>query len=155
ALGQPDTTVLFGNQTVNDTVAPGLRLRAGLWCDCDSHKGIEASVVYLPNNSTAYRTNTSLTPVIARPFLDAATGAQSALAVGVPGIAPGGISIDAKRDDFYSGDVNGRCNLCCSCICRLDLLTGFRYMHLSESLWITQGVTANPLALVSGGTTLT
>src|SRR5262245_42346482 len=31
-LGQTDTAVLFGNQTVNDTVTPGLRLRAGFWC---------------------------------------------------------------------------------------------------------------------------
>jgi len=91
-LGQPTTTVLFGNSSVNNDWRSGGRITAGYWFDPQRSRGIEASFFGLENLSTGFATDTNANPILARPFTNALTGFPDALIAGFPGLATGSAS---------------------------------------------------------------
>jgi hypothetical protein len=149
-LGLPGTAVLFGNQTVNDDLRVGFRLRSGAWLDCDNLCGVEGSFFFVGSQSTGFL---GTAPILTRPFFNALTNAQDAEIVSFPGVASGTIRIEDRRGDFYGTDANARCNLCCGCNYRVDLLGGYRYLRLTDGLSIQEQLTStNPASLVPVGT---
>src|SRR5262249_36413228 len=112
-LGQPNTAVVFGNQTVNDDLSPGFRLRTGAWIDCDHLWGVEGSFLYVGSHSSGFQGNSDQFPILARPFFNTQTNAQDSQLLSFPGTLNGAIDIGDHRGDLYGADVNGRCNLCC------------------------------------------
>src|SRR5262249_6538754 len=67
---------------------------------------------------------------------------EGAEAVAVPGFFNGRITIDAPSR-LWGGDINLRKNCLCGCYYRADLLAGFRYLDLEESLRIREDIQAN------------
>ena len=96
-LGQPTTTVLFGNSSVNNDWRSGGRITAGYWFDPQRSRGIEASFFGLENLSTGFATDTNANPILARPFTNALTGFPDALIAGFPGLATGSASAAKPR----------------------------------------------------------
>lgn len=139
ALGQPTTTVLFGNSSVNTDWRSGGRITAGYWFDPQRRSGIEASFFGLENIGTGFATDTNAHPILTRPFLDATTGAQSALLAGFPGVGTGSVNANETsrllgagalyRQEFgmWSGQ-------------RISALIGYRYLRSSDTLWITDTI---------------
>lgn len=139
ALGQPTTTVLFGNSSVNTDWRSGGRITAGYWFDPQRRSGIEASFFGLENIGTGFATDTNAHPILTRPFLDATTGAQSAMLAGFPGIGTGSVNASETsrllgagalyRQEFgmWSGQ-------------RISALIGYRYLRSSDTLWITDTI---------------
>ena len=58
-FGQPTTTVLFGNSSVNNDWRSGGRITAGYWFDPQRSRGIEASFFGLENIGTGFATDTN------------------------------------------------------------------------------------------------
>jgi hypothetical protein len=152
-LGQPNTTVLFGNQRVNDDIAPGFRVRVGTWIDCQQLWGIEGSFFFLGNDTAHFLANGSQFPVLSRPFFNVQTGAPDAELVAFPGTLAGTVTVNDHRNAFYGFDANARCNLCCGCNGRIDFLAGYRFLRLTETLTIHEALTTtDPAGAIPLGT---
>jgi len=154
-LGQPGTSVLFGDQSVNGGVRPGLRLTAGGWFNDAHTTGIEANFIYLGTEVTHFSAASDGIPILARPFVfedptDPRFGQNGSLKIAFPGLVRGNIDINASSS-FLTTDVYIRQALCCGCCCRLDGLIGYRYARLRDTLEISETeIATNPASAAFG-----
>ncbi len=110
----------------------GGRFTAGTWLDDDHACGFEAGYFFLGEQFQRFLATPAGgpgAPVLARPFLNAATGAESLLRV----TGPGDVTTSA-RSSFQGAHADFVYDLSCCTRYRLALLAGFRYQDLSESL---------------------
>ena len=157
----PSSTVLFGDNVVNDGGRSGFRTTLGFWLDCRHAWSAEFDYLGLGGQSANFSQFSTGTPILTRPFFNLLTNAPDTENVAFPGLASGSISVTAK-DYFQSagvamtynlcscdsccdscGDSGDSCaNPCASCCvpmlhcCRTDLLVGFRYYNLGDSVSI-------------------
>ncbi len=74
-LGQPTTSVLFGNQNINGGIRPGGRVQGGVWLDRYQRFAVEGSYLTLATASTTYSASSVFSNglladrILARPFL--------------------------------------------------------------------------------------
>jgi hypothetical protein len=139
-LGQPTTTVLFGDSSVNKDWRSGGRITAGYWFDPQRSRGLEASFFGLENASTGFAANSSAYPILMRPFNNALTGFPDALIASFPGLATG--SVNASETSrllgagaLYRQDIgvwSGQ---------RVSALIGYRYLRSSDTLTISDTAT--------------
>lgn len=141
-LGQPGTTIIFGNAALGESMRVGVRPRVGLWIDECQTLGIEGSFFYLGQVVDEFCFCFPPGDVISRPFFntDPEVNGQDAELVALPGVLAGCVKISATSE-FYGADANLRRNLCCNCNSRIDVIGGFRYAHLSDSLAIVENLT--------------
>jgi hypothetical protein len=128
---------LFGGSHVNDDWRSGGRLRVGAWLDCQQTLGVEASFFMLENVASGFNTSSSGTPILARPFFNAATGQPDAELVAFPGISSGTLSAQDNSTLLGAGAWL-RYNLCCGEGYRVDALLGYRYLRLTDRLGIAE-----------------
>jgi hypothetical protein len=139
-LGAPTTQVLFGGNQINTNPYSGGRFTAGYWLGCDNSKAVEFTGFFLGGpNSGGFVTNSSMNPVIGRPFLEANNGRESAQLTSLPGVTTGTLTV-AAPSSLWGLEGNLRCLLCCGCNYRLTALAGFRNINLDESLTVTENV---------------
>jgi hypothetical protein len=145
-LGQPGTTLLFGNENrVRDPHA-GLRFALGFWCDCEQDHGFEVEGFVLFNNQKSFAANSNDFPVLARPVQVANMGnVEGVELVALPGVTRGIVTVRAPSE-MWGITPDFRCKLCCGCDSRIDLLAGFRYTELNEALSVTEDVIGSPAA---------
>ncbi len=154
-LGGPGTAVLFGASDVFDGARDGLRLRLGAWLGAQKRLGLAAEYFTLEDDQLLFSDASSGGDIIARPFydvdpsLDPAAGPTSRL-ISYPGLAAGSVEA-AAANSLESFGVHLRGNILCRSgvryhPCRsnagaqpgfrLDLLGGYRYLGLDDSLVI-------------------
>src|SRR5262249_19675883 len=139
------TQVLFGGNSINGGPFSGGRFTIGYWFGCDQKKALEITGFFLGTNATNFSTNSSINPVIGRPFQEANNGQETAQLTSLPGVSTGTLTIHAPTSLWGIGS-NLRCLLCCGCNYRITLLAGFRNINLDESLSITENVVGLPTA---------
>jgi hypothetical protein len=132
-LGQPTTTIRFGDTDVDDQARSGGRVTLDAWLTCNQGLGIEASYFILDDRKTNF--SDSSDPIIARPFFNVESLRQDAQLIAFPGVSTGSIDISAKSE-FQGAEVLLRGNWFEDCCRRLDFLIGYRYLRLAESLAI-------------------
>ena len=75
-IGQPGTSVLFGDQTVNGGIRPGGRIQGGVWLDDNAEFAIEGHYYALATETTTYSAASTFStgmptgPILARPFFN-------------------------------------------------------------------------------------
>lgn len=69
-LGQPGTTILFGNRDMTDGSRSGVRLSLGRWLDPAHCSGIEASYMALGTETDSFNAGLNQFNILARPFFD-------------------------------------------------------------------------------------
>lgn len=150
AFGLSNTSLLSGNGIMAGGPYSGYRLEGGWINTCDEF-GFEGQFYYLaPHNiSDTFSSNSSGSPLLARPIIDAATGANSVLFVSSPGNSTGSINVTSN-----TGLLNADANLlwpalrgCCDeteIIKFVHLLGGFRYLNFRENLSIAQSTAFLP-----------
>jgi hypothetical protein len=97
--------------------------------------GVEATAFVAGNQSADFLDASS--PTILRPFSDLNNARPSALVVALPGVASGSFDVTAARKDLYGAEINLLKNIDYNypgTYCSLDLLGGFRFLSLSQSL---------------------
>jgi hypothetical protein len=146
----PNTTTLIGNNSVNEDGRLGLRLQGGYWFNEARTIGIEVGIMDLESQSSNAGAVSDGSTILARPFIDAVTGAPSANLIAFPGSSSGAVSVRAQADNFYETHADLIQNLCDKGCFRCDLLTGFRYYHFSESLRIRQSINPTGGNFVAG-----
>jgi hypothetical protein len=139
-LGSPGTQVLFGGSSLGDEWYSGLRLTGGVWLGDCRRIGVEGDFFFLAEQNAG--ASFSL-PVLARPFTNANTGGPFSEFAGFPGIATGRVAIDAPTELWGAG-LRLRRPLCCGCWGRVDLLGGFQFLSLEESLTVSESATFLP-----------
>jgi hypothetical protein len=140
ALGAPGTLLLFGNNAVDSGPRSGGRVMLGYWFGDEHCLGIEAGGFALGNRTTRFSATSLGTPILARPFVDAVTGAQTVELVAGPNALAGTVVV-SDRSSFWGYETNLRTNLCCCCRCYTDLIVGFRALGLDEDLGIHENLT--------------
>jgi hypothetical protein len=153
-LGQPGTTVLFGDQVVNNTGRSGARLVAGWWMTPNAR--LEGEVFGLGGRTASFDQNSNGNPILARPFFNLSLGEQGSNLLAFPGQFTGGVAI-AETSNFSGAGVHILHSVLYDqtpygFMRRVDLLYGFRYLGLYENL--TANGTATLAGSVSPGTTL-
>ncbi|MGF1581098.1 MAG: BBP7 family outer membrane beta-barrel protein [Gemmataceae bacterium] len=148
ALGELGTNLLFGGgQGIDSPSFPGGRFTVGLGLP-RYLKGIEATFLFLGEQSISFSaaSDDRGLPGLYRPFFDPIGNEESALSVAFPILSSGQIDIE-HQTRLWGAEFNFRKNLICGCQHQLDLLGGFRFLELAESLNIRQrsvGLVDNP-----------
>jgi hypothetical protein len=143
ALGEADTAVLVGGD-INESMFNGFKIEAGFFLDDHRHWSIDTVVEYFGQKSVLFNFQSDATgsPVIARPIIDVTPAMLNVFPDTGPGSATGGATVDI-RTELYSTELNATCHAYQCGHCEWDLLGGFRYVHLQESLNVVDRV--NPL----------
>jgi hypothetical protein len=133
AGGAPGEIVLFGGRKIDFGGIDSMRVTTGYWLDSQQNFGIEASGFLTEQQAKlfgAVHDGAANNPVILGP-----TDGTFALgaAVGAPGLFRGGV-IASEHTRLWGAEANGVLNWSDSCRGRIDLLAGFRYLDLDESL---------------------
>jgi hypothetical protein len=136
----PNTTTLFQGGTNNDGRI-GARFEAGYFFGPPSDLGVEAGGMVLESQSTFFNATSNGSPILARPYLNANTGAPSAVLVAFPGAATGSINVQANSGNFMEGHFDATEALVNNSWLRLDGLLGYRFYRYDEGLSVQQSVT--------------
>jgi hypothetical protein len=125
-------TILFGNERVHDDMRLGGRITAGWWWTPEQRGGLQVQYFGVDGEDIDYRAGSGISQVVARPFLNAATGPAAAL-VNAPGVANGGIRVRADME-FTGAGAHLRHRIAVGPCYRIDWLLGYRYLRLYDQL---------------------
>jgi len=154
ALNDPNGQILFGDGRINDESFSGGRINFGYWFDPCKTAGIEATFFGLEKEVTNFRAASGVIPTLTRPFFDIPTAAQSAWPVAMPAFATGDVTVEASTE-LFGTEVLYRRALTQGGWSRLDLMAGYRFARLDDSLGISQNstfVAGNVLGIADGST---
>ncbi len=147
-IGQPGTSILFGNDWMPGTFRPGGRITVGYWLDPTQHDGFDAQYFQLADaTSTGTFGNQGGTVLLARPYVDAVTGTQASVLLPPPNTLPANPallarSITATQDTSLQGfDLIFRRSLCCDLDHRRWLVGGYRFLQLNDNVWVNDAST--------------
>lgn len=149
ALGDPRTQVLFGGRKLLNDFRPGLRATAGIWLTEDYRFGIDATFIYPGDTERVFTGGTPAGgPILAQPVFSTGFGTQLGIPVGITGA--GGLSARI-RSAAIGGDANFRYGLMTSEMGRFDLLVGYRYFNLKDSVAVDSFSAVNASTLFRSG----
>jgi hypothetical protein len=154
-LNQPNTTVLFSGD-LNRDPRSGFRGNAGLWLDDCCQEALEFGGFFLGRRSANFEAASGTDGVLARPFFNVNANTEFSQLVAFPNISTGRILVNAPSS-LWGLDTNLRCNICRGCDYRIDLLAGFRFLDLDESLTVIeqiQGLAGAPAPFTNAQTTV-
>jgi hypothetical protein len=144
-LGMPGTQILFGGGTVDEETRSGARFTAGYWLDDCQRCGVEGSFFFIGDRTARFLATSDQFPVLARPFFNLNQGLEFSQITAGPGLSTGRLTVNLPSR-LWGAEGNVRHAWCCGCDYRVDWLAGFRYLHLDESLDITEFIQALPTA---------
>jgi hypothetical protein len=133
------TTDIFAGDGTDPGSFNGFRARAGIWLNPSSTVAVEGSYFRLFKESDSFATRSEGVPVIGRAFVDVAAARNAFLFYALPdGSQRGFINVNAptELDGF---EVNLRVKGYTVFSDRQDLIGGFRYLELCESVTINSG----------------
>jgi hypothetical protein len=145
-LGNPTTSILFGDKRVNEDVRSGIRLGVGYWFNPEQTLGIEAGGMIMESQATIFSASSTGNPILARPFFDTAKNGQNSVLVAFPGTSTGSIDVRAASGNLYEAHVDLTEKLIDCGGLRVSSLFGYRFYRYDEGLRIQELVTpTNPL----------
>jgi len=106
-IGRPATQVLYGGNNIFNGMHGGFRLRGGVNFDQCGVSGMDAEFFMLGTRQESYHADSIGDPILARPFLNAATGLNDSQLVAFPDLASGTIDI-ATRSRLNSAAIHYR-----------------------------------------------
>jgi hypothetical protein len=165
-LGEPTTEVLFGGDDILTGSRSGLRVRLGAWFDPMYQIGVQGEYFGLQDKSTDFQqvSDSAGHPILARPFFNInprlpvtnvfnPPAGEDAQLISYPDELRGMVSVDAKTqlqsialhlrgllaaEGFSVAQANW--------YSRADIIAGYRYLRLAESLGISEEITSlNPV----------
>ncbi len=157
-LGEPGTEVLFGDELTSSGPRSGLRVIASARLDSSGEWWLATDWLFLNSWGDQFHAFSEGERVLARPFFDEAIGLPNSELISFPGYLAGGVSVDASSDVWGAGAALERNLTCCAWDddaggYRLDLLAGYRFLQLSDSVEIyEQLMTIDPLGPLLVGT---
>ncbi|MGF1579634.1 MAG: BBP7 family outer membrane beta-barrel protein [Gemmataceae bacterium] len=136
AIGQTGTSLAFLDR-IDDDARDGVRIVAGLARESEGLLSLEADFLYLTEQTARFVPITTDNQVIARPFLDPVTGAESAFIVSSPNNVAGEISATASSE-LWGFELNARRYYQYGPTTYVHLVGGLRYLRLVDELRISE-----------------
>lgn len=134
-LGQPGTTVLYGNESLATPSHSGGRITLGYWLVPNEWNGLELSYLNLGKQANRFSAASPGTAILARPFFDTQSNSQSAQLIAHPNFLEGSVTASVSVDlQVFDAVVRGV--LLQRKTDRLDLLVGYRYGSMNDDLLI-------------------
>ncbi len=140
-LGQPGVATVSGGSTPDLNPFSGARFTAGTWFDSGYTLGLEGSYFFLAQKSGTFATSSAGSPVLARPFTNAATGLPDSLLLASPGVGAGSVIVQSPTE-LQGAEANLVWNVRTTQKLVLDLLLGFRWLDVGSDLSILDATTA-------------
>ena len=136
-LGNPGVTTLFGDSPISANPRHGGRISLGYWLS--PKWAIEANAFFLGTTGEHFAVASEQFPnsILARPFFSLNQNREFAEQIGNPNTFAGFVQVDTKSF-LFGYDVNARRRLWESCNNKFDVLVGYRYLDLTESLTIRE-----------------
>ncbi len=141
-LGQPGTSVIFGDQELNQGLHGGTRITFGTWLGCCQENGLEFSYMILGENTQSFSDASMGNPILARPFFNTTTGAEDSHVIAFPNVANGTFNA-TSTENFDGAEVLFRRALVHGCDGRIDLLLGYRFANLTDGLQLADAATSS------------
>ena len=136
-LGVSSTSTLFGGDDAES--GSGGRLTIGLWLAPDQSAGIFARGFTFEPEDVSFQSQSFGRPILARPFFNVLTDQQDALLMGFPNQIEG--DIDATFKSRTSGiQALVRRLYRQECNYRIDLVYGYRYVNVEDSLRVNDSL---------------
>lgn len=157
-LGVPGTETLFGGEPLFSDSRSGARFRIGKWCDQCNWIGFETEYFFLSDEDQNFSGCDVGPTVYARPFFNSNLNREDSELVQLPGVVNGSIHVETDTSLWSISPrlrVNlacerlgcNPCNPCCDpcnpCSVggyRMDMLVGYRYMQLEDTLRIRESL---------------
>ncbi|HUT92687.1 MAG TPA: BBP7 family outer membrane beta-barrel protein [Thermoguttaceae bacterium] len=138
-LGEPTTSILFGDEEIDFGSRSGGRFWIGYSFDPCRTRGVEIGYFFLGEGSTSFHaaSDNDGEPVLARPFFDTELLEQNAEPISFPDMWAGEVDVSATNRLQGLEALYRRC-LTEACASRLDFLVGYRYLNLEEGLRIAE-----------------
>jgi hypothetical protein len=152
-LNNAGTITLFGGNAIDNEDRIGGQFTVGCWLNSCQTLGIEADYLFLAARSTNFTAGSNGGPgtlAIGRPFFNLTSGMQDSELVAFPGLLSGRVGVNLSSR-LQGAELNAVTRACCGCGGRLDLLAGFRYLDLNESLGINENLQVLPGVPTIGG----
>jgi hypothetical protein len=154
AIGEPGTIIAFGGRGIDFGTANGLRLTLGTWLDDDGCVGVEVSGFALERRNVLFNTSSvgGNFPTVAIPFNATdpfGPGGQVGETSLNNGGAPSTIVANSSMN-LYGFELNGIAKAWCSDRLRANVLVGFRFMELAETLNLTDSFYDNAIVGTAG-----
>jgi len=147
----PLAVPLVKNNNFDDLERLGTRATAGLWLDHAQTLGFEVSGLDLFQRGPGSALLSFGGQPLARPFIDAGTGATGADILATPGTQSGAVEVrDITR--LWGAEVNFRKELLRGCYYHFDVLCGFRFLEFDEGLAIADQTNFLPGSPFAGTT---
>ena len=152
-LGQPGTTILFGNQTLDEGTRNGGRLTLGYWLNRCDETGVEVSYLGLGRSTEQFQDGSDGAPILALPFFNVESGLQDSVVLAYPNVSQG-IFTAVATNDFQTLEVLLRQAMVRNCCSRVDLVAGYRFARLDDSLALNADMVTTGTSPVPVGTTI-
>jgi len=158
-LGLATTSILFGDTGYNADTRSGFRFTVGEWFGPCRQFGLEGGYLTLGEVNTSFRGDQTTFPILARPFFNVrpdpqpAPAAEDAQLIAFPAVFDGSLAVDLSTE-FQGAHVMMRRALLREFGFSMDVLTGWRYGRLEDTMRITQGLTVLDDPPVAPGTTV-
>ena len=146
ALGLPSTSIVLGNEMLVDGARPGGRIDFGRWL-ANGETALAGRFYALSDASTSHFFDGTTHTILARPFFDVNLPGESAYPVNLPPTDIGSIQVSSSASliggDFYLRQ--SWCQIGSACV---DLIAGYQFTQIDESLDIQTSVVPTGLQLV-------
>lgn len=160
-LTSPTTRILYGNDEVLTSGMDGGRLRFGVWLDRCHTWGLGAELIGFRSASDRFSAISAGEPILTRPIFNTQLGREDGELVAFPDVVSGEVAVNVSSE-FQAGGFHIRrlrrteegCGKWMFCGCpeefcsRTELLFGYRYLQLSESIVVSENLvstdTQNP-----------
>jgi hypothetical protein len=157
-IGPPKTVAILGrsgtipvfNGFDNNRLQPGGSFTLGAWLDDALAVGIEGGFFFLTTQNDSFILSSPANATVARPFINATTGAEDSQLVSVPGQLNGTVVV-SQWSRLDGAELNGVFNVLNRPVVRLDTLVGLRYLDLDERLSVAEHLQVDPSVPVTGG----
>lgn len=135
-LGNPGTSVVLGDDTLNVGGRSGGRFTAGAWLDNGYLVGLETDYFWLGRGSRTERVfSPTANPPLALPFFNDVLQQQDSTGIAIPfGNAFGGGAAVTVTTQMQGAELSSYISLCDEGCYRLHFLLGCRWLNLSEAV---------------------
>lgn len=147
-LGESTTSILLGQQDLSGGLQSGFRIAFGSWLDAADTTGVEFTYLGLFQNEDEFYYPSNGSPILARPFYDT-NGVANSHIIAYPDQQYGSFECSSSSN-FQAAEVLVRRSVARGFGYRFELLGGFRYQRLTDSLLISDTSTYTDTILPAG-----
>jgi hypothetical protein len=135
-LGQPTTTILFGNELAGEELQAGARITFGMWLDGEHNVALGGKFYGLQGDEENFFAASTGDPILVRPFFNVLINQQDNLLVAFPGLVEGSVNVDYQTNNFMGSEAFVEIMMHRECRRRINLLLGYHFLRMDDELTI-------------------